>query len=156
MVQDPSAKRLRAMKRTWTALVAAVSLAGALRCGEDRHAAYRSFHNLETADAGARSWFPRCTPRSAVNLEEVHNLDTNIVVGRFHVMPRELSLLTSCGPPTREIDVELHPEVSGWPECLTGRITSARLQGCGMSSYSDSRFTVIVAMSGDVFFWSNQ
>jgi hypothetical protein len=82
--REPSGGRVP--RRAGVAALAA--LASALACGERVEARYPTFPDAERAGAVERGWIPAWVPRSATDIVEVHDLDTNAQVLRFRA-PRE-------------------------------------------------------------------
>jgi hypothetical protein len=54
---------------------------------------YASFAEVDRADAGLRGWIPSFVPRTARNITEAHDLDTNVLCGRFTLTPTEVQKL---------------------------------------------------------------
>lgn len=67
-------------------------------CGEDVESYYASYSELQAADAGARSWMPAWLPRSATDICDWHNLDTNATLIAFSVPQASPTLLVGCQP----------------------------------------------------------
>ena len=54
-------------------------------CGETATVSYPTYADAERAGAVARGWIPRFVPRTATEIREAHNLDTNQQWLRFRV-----------------------------------------------------------------------
>lgn len=73
-------------------LVAAI---GALLAGCERSQnSYASWPDAERAGAVRRGWLPPWVPRSAMQIDEAHDLDTNLLRLRFKLPPAELAALS--------------------------------------------------------------
>jgi len=141
--------------RSSVGVFSALIILGSTHCGEDKHTEYASYKILASSGAGPRSWFPRCTPTSAFQLEEFHNVDDNVVIGRFRIPLSDVGLMADCGSAPGKIAADLDPVLSGWPTCLTGHITDQTLKQCDMVAYDDSQFIIAAdARTGNVFYWS--
>lgn len=142
------------MTRT-AAIVTTMILAASFGCGEDQNNRYARSEDLHRAGGGSRSWFPPHVPPSASHLEEWHNLDTNIVAGRFRLPCSEVGKYVASLRPTSVPGAELVSDDVDWPECLRGEITQTRVQSCGMKTYRDGPMMVAVdARQCVVYFWN--
>ena len=65
------------------ALVASVM--GAAGCGEHPSSTYATYADAVAAGSVARGWIPVWVPVEAVNIREIHDLDTNEVCIRFEL-----------------------------------------------------------------------
>jgi len=129
-------------------------------CGERMYAHYPDRKALEAAGPGARSWFPELLPESAIQLEEWHDVDSNVVIGRFRFSKDELaSLRVALERRKRERgywEVELAmDEVSDWPECLSGRVNEVKIHRCGLEIYPLDGLVVVLDAEGPfAYFWT--
>lgn len=82
-------------------LIIAVAAFTITACGEDVESHYRTYAELELAGEGPRSWMPSWLPRSATDIHDWHNLDTNATRIAFSVPRATPALLTDCRPTTR-------------------------------------------------------
>ncbi len=154
-MQVTNATRLQTMTATAVqALLGSIVVLFA-SCSEQRHARYNSFASLQGSGQGARSWFPECLPDSAFDLEEVHDLDSNQVVGHFQVPISDIASVQRCGQHELFQETGLHPLLERWPPCLTGDVSSYTVQRCGLVSHTEAKFVVVVdPKTGSVWYWS--
>lgn len=68
-------------------------------CGEDKEARYGTWDEAEKAGAIERGWVPHFIPKSARNIRDVHNLDTNAQMLRFNVSPADVQTMLAGLPP---------------------------------------------------------
>jgi len=142
-------------KKTLVFVAVVLVLISSQGCGEDQHNQYATTGNLRQAGAGARSWFPPSLPDAAFRLEEWHNLDTNIVVGRFELPCSDIGIYARSLRGSSVRDVELVSDADDWPECLRGRINESRIRSCGMQTYVDGKMTLAIDTRGCVvYFWN--
>jgi hypothetical protein len=133
---------------------AAMTILLLLACSDARHERYSSYAELASAGAGPRSWFPECTPKSAYDLENRHDLDSNQVAGHFRLPKRDIAAF-GCGQLVSVSETQLNPQLEGWPHCLRGNVTNETVRSCGMKGYADGNFSVVVdPRSSSVFYWS--
>jgi hypothetical protein len=78
--------------------VLTVLLASAGGCSEVTGAFYATYADAERAGAVARGWVPSFTPRSATDIREVHDLDTNDQWLRFRVPAGDTSVAAGAAP----------------------------------------------------------
>lgn len=153
-VNSNALRWLQGIRTLITRAVLVLVLLVSCGCGEARHEHFTSYAQLMKAGAGSRSWFPKCTPPSAFELENRHDLDSNQVAGSFN-LPAGQSNFLECGLPLPFSEIKLDPDIPNWPQCLTGKVTSATVKSCGMRAGVEDLFVVIVDPRTDrVFFWS--
>jgi hypothetical protein len=75
-----------------------VLLASGGGCSEVVGASYATYADAERAGAVARGWLPSFMPRSATDIREVHDLDTNAQWLRFRVPAGDTSVATGAAP----------------------------------------------------------
>jgi hypothetical protein len=85
-----------------------------LGCGENIEAHYSTYAELHAADSGARSWMPQWLPRSATDIRDWHNLDSNGTLIAFTVPRATSALLEGCRP-TSEAKNPVE-QSSWWPD----------------------------------------
>lgn len=78
-------------------------------CNEERHARYATHADAVHDGAVQRGWIPEYVPRSATEIAEVHDLDTNAQLLRFQAPPEALAAMAAglapaprgmaCAPP---------------------------------------------------------
>jgi hypothetical protein len=81
-------------------LLLLISMLSIMGCNEDVEAHYRTYSDLENAGVGPRSWMPHWLPRTAVDIHDLHNLDTNSTLISFSVPEATPALLRACRPVT--------------------------------------------------------
>jgi hypothetical protein len=119
-------KRLARIAVAACVVAAATCLAIEALLYEDFYATYATFADAERDGAVARGWFPAFVPRSATDITEAHNIDTNNQWVRFRAPPDALEAMAATlevadasrlRPPRR------HPPIHGtWPRVLTGTV----------------------------------
>jgi hypothetical protein len=73
-------------------VLVAVLLAGSSGCSEVMATSYVTYAEAERAGAVTRGWIPPFVPRSATDIREVHDLDTNEQWLRFSVPAGDTSV----------------------------------------------------------------
>src|SRR5215831_1227566 len=97
-------------------VAAAILVVTCTACAEQQEASYADVAAAERAGAIQRGWVPDWLPRSAHDLREVHNLDTNQSMLTFRYDPSDqLSVPNHCSQvrPSEVRDVPF--SVSWWP-----------------------------------------
>lgn len=70
-------------------IICASLILSLVACGEDKKARYETWDEAEKAGAIERGWVLHFIPKSARDIREVHNLDTNAQMLRFKVPPAD-------------------------------------------------------------------
>ena len=109
-----SLARQRMGLRPW-ALAAVVTIT-CVACSERREASYADLATAERAGAIRQGWIPNWVPRSARDIRELHDLDTNQGMLSFYYDPSErLTIPSSCSQ-VRPSDALSAPfRASWWP-----------------------------------------
>jgi hypothetical protein len=96
--------------------VASVVTIICVACGERRETSYADLATAEQAGAIRQGWVPNWVPRSARDIRELHDLDTNQSMLSFYYDPGErLAIPSSCSP-VRQSDAPSAPfRASWWP-----------------------------------------
>ncbi len=122
--------------------------------------AYADYAAAIAADAvGEGRWIPALLPRSATEIAEAHNLDTNEVWLRFRFAAADLaSVVAACSPlPPEGVLRARKPLVAWWPAALTENARGAgqtavefRFYGCADGAIAVDR------ERHEAFFWSRR
>lgn len=103
-------------------------------CSERLETFYQTFNEAKKSGAVEKGWIPKTLPKSAVNIKEVHDLDTNMVWIRFEIDDIEDNDFLKRYTKVSSRDVKDHlprdPRVSWWPRHLLD----------GQGSYSNYLF----------------
>jgi len=110
-------------------LLPSVTLVAACGLSDTQSASYSDYDAAVADGAIERGWIPAFLPRSATDLHEKHNLDTNASLLHFDLAPADLeSLARAC--PAAEDTVPPRLSAGWWPEDLgDGPTVSLRCQG---------------------------
>ena len=76
-------------------LLLVVLVATAMSCGENPISHYPAWADVVKDNAAVRGWIPSFVPKSAMNIWEQHDLDTNVGVLRFFAPPTDLALMAA-------------------------------------------------------------
>ena len=98
-------------------LLLSAPLVAACGLGDTQSVSYADYSAALADGAIERGWIPAFLPRSGTDLREMHNLDTNASLLRFHFAPEDLeSLAQAC--PAAEDTVPPRLSAGWWPADL--------------------------------------
>ena len=119
---------------------------------------YTNFEAVAKAKAiGNGGWIPGFLPPSAVDIREVHNLDTNEVWLYFHSSSADLpAVVSSCKKVAgREVVYPRKSPGGWWPQMLTKRHEDSQQTGNAYEYYQckERRVIAIDRSKSQVYFW---
>jgi hypothetical protein len=140
------------------ALASLLLAAGGCERWETVESAYPDHAAAAAAGAlGEGRWIPALLPRSATDIREAHDLDTNEVRLRFRFAAADLAaMVAACSPvPPDEAARARRPLVAWWPAALTegGRESGTALPDFGLHRCADGSLAVDRERR-EAFFWS--
>jgi hypothetical protein len=130
-------------------------------CTDRKESRYSTVADAEHNGAFERGWLPHVMPRSATNIRELHDVDTNEGWGTFSVRisdsPGFAGDTSGCRPVSSPITVR-GAGVAWWPEYLSGGINQADLRRHGLEVVEcrGGRVVMYVAINrktGTGYFW---
>lgn len=135
---------MKHMKFSIVLLIVVLLFVGGLAAcfpGETVEAAYSDFDQAAAAGAVERGWIPEWLPKSAVNIREKHNLDSNAGIMRFS-QELEFVLPSGCEEssdvPPATLDAEW------WPSGRLSEFTTFTCEDGFLATYEADLF---------VYFW---
>ena len=108
----------------------------------------------EAQQSQRRGWLPPMLPRSATEIHEWHDLDTNLCFGSFRFDPRERSLLVVNlrSGIRRPIQIDRDPSFAS---PLPRDPSERQLTTAGFEFYSEQRFDLAINWkAGIAYFWN--
>lgn len=100
--------------RAWG--LASILVVASIACNERREASYADLATAERAGAIRQGWIPDWVPRSAREIRELHDLDTNQSMLSFRYDPNDLLTVPSTCSQVRPSEVSPAPfRASWWP-----------------------------------------
>ena len=135
--------------RSVVTIALALSLAA---CSDDVVIArYATLKDAENAGAVSRGWLPDWLPKSAVEIEEAHDVDTNISALQLTFSPSE-----DWRPPEEcgSVDLPSIPKAKGlddWPDDVPPRWSTPRHSF--MQCEDGKAFLAFSMQSGEMFYW---
>lgn len=97
---------------SFIAIIALIVIGGlfALKMGENPGNEFSDYDALKSSDLISKGWVPSYIPRSAYEIKETHNPDTNIVRMRFRFEPGDIDIVKQhCGAGVKTNDVTKFP-----------------------------------------------
>lgn len=137
-------------------LVSEILVAG---CSDREASSFATLKEARASQAMARGWIPGNLPESAVDLREVHDVDTNEVWGTFSFGTSDHgSAIKLLDPSKINGRTVRSPSVDWWPRVLTGRLDGRVLEKNGLELYSTppphAFWIALDRNRGRGFFWS--
>ena len=122
-------------------------------CGETPQVYYPTYEAAVSAGAISRGWIPALVPKSAVEIHEIHNLDTNksMLALRFNGAEK-IELGSSCERINPFKSKEPPFKVSWWPR----DVPASKLSTYRHSLYScegGEAFLTLSEKLGEAFYW---
>jgi len=126
---------------------------GVAGCDETPEVYYPGYEVAISSDAIVRGWIPVWLPKSAIEIREKHNLDTNQSMLAFRFNGSEKVEVASGCERIEPINLKEPPfKVSWWP----GDVPASRLSTYRHSFYScegGKAFLALSAKLGEGFYW---
>ena len=139
----------------------AMLVATAISCDENPISHYPAWGDVVKDTAVARGWIPSFVPKSATNIWEQHDLDTNVGVLRFSAPPCDLALMAASLHQVPGSDFAgIAPRMGGakewWPVALAEGDVEKLVRIGGFVIYShtdkDSQFNTPASPEGTWYF----
>lgn len=133
--------------------VASVLVVTCIACTEQQEASYADLATAERAGAVRRGWIPDWVPKSAHDLREVHNLDTNRSMLAFRYDPSDRPAVPNTCSQVRASEVPPVPfAASWWPRDVppTKFVTHRH---AFFSCEIGRAFLAVSADEGEVYYW---
>ncbi len=155
-VQKPRAAQASVSQPMLRAIISSAVIASScavVGCGETPEVHYPSYEAAVSAGAISRGWIPAFLPKSAVEIHEIHNIDTNKGMLAFHFDGSEKIELGSGCERIDPFKPKKPPfKISWWPN----DVPATKLSTYRHSFYSCEGGEAFLALSGKLgegFYW---
>lgn len=122
-------------------------------CGEVQENRYANY--AEAREAQQRGWLPTMLPRSATEIHEWHDLDTNLCLGSFRFDPSErdsIEVALTAGS-RRTLRIDRDPSFAS---TLPRDPDEQQLTNAGFDFYSEPAFDCAISWKdGITYFWNS-
>ena len=134
--------------------LAVVSIIVCTACGERQEVSYANLVSAERAGAIHAGWIPDWLPKSAADLREVHNLNTNQSMLSFRYDPGDrLTVPTTCSHLSGSSEIPPVPfNVSWWPNDVPPRMRFATPRPIAFFSCEGGR-AFLAVLPGEAHYW---
>lgn len=121
-------------------------------CGEYKEVSYSDFAAAKADGAMARGWIPEWIPRSAVQIQEAHDLDSNRSALALRFSEKEVWALPPTCKQISQADAPNSPvQPPGWPDDMPA--SSAVTHRHVYYACEENSFVAVSQSQGEFFHW---